>query len=43
MKKVIFMMLMAFSAIVVNAQTAVQTSKVLDNTYFGIEGGVSNY
>lgn len=41
MKKVIFMMLMAFSAIVVNAQTAVQTSKVLDNTYFGIEGGVA--
>lgn len=41
MKKVIFMMLMAFSAIVVNAQTAVQTSKVLDNTYVGIEGGVA--
>ena len=41
MKKVIFMMLMVFSAIVVNAQTAVQTSKVLDNTYFGIEGGVA--
>lgn len=41
MKKIIFMMLMAFSAIVVNAQTAVQTSKVLDNTFIGIEGGVS--
>ena len=35
------MMLMAFSAIVVNAQTAVQTSKVLDNTYVGIGGGVA--
>lgn len=41
MKKIIFMMLMAFSAIGVNAQTAVQTSKVLDNTYVGIGGGVA--
>lgn len=41
MKKFIFMMIMAFSAIVVNAQTAVQTSKVFDNTYVGIEGGVA--
>ena len=41
MKKIIFMMLMAFSAIVVNAQTAVQTTKVLDNTFIGVEGGVS--
>lgn len=41
MKKFIFMMIMAFSVIVVNAQTAVQTSKVLDNTYVGIEGGVA--
>lgn len=41
MKKIIFMMFMAFSAIVVNAQTAVQTSKVLDNTYVGIDGGVA--
>lgn len=41
MKKIIFMMLMAFSAVVVNAQTAVQTSKVFDNTFIGVEGGVS--
>lgn len=41
MKKFIFMMIMALSAIVVNAQTAVQTSKILDNTYIGIEGGMS--
>lgn len=41
MKKIILMMFMAFSAIMVNAQTAVQTSKVLDNTYVGIEGGVA--
>lgn len=32
---------MAFSAIVVNAQTAVQSSKVLDNVYVGVEGGVA--
>lgn len=41
MKKLIFMMLMAFSAIVVNAQTAVQSSKILDNVYVGVEGGVA--
>ena len=41
MKKLIFMMFMAFSAIVVNAQTAVQSSKILDNTYVGVEGGVA--
>ena len=41
MKKLIFMMFMAFSAIVVNAQTAVQSSKILDNVYVGIEGGVA--
>ena len=41
MRKIIFLMMMAFSAIVVNAQTTVQTSKTFDNVYFGIEGGVS--
>lgn len=35
------MFIMAFSAIMVNAQTAVQTSKVLDNTFIGIGGGVA--
>lgn len=41
MKKIIFMILAAFCAVTLNAQTAVQTSKVLDNTYFGIEGGAA--
>lgn len=41
MKKLILMMFMAFSAIVVNAQTAVQSSKILDNVYVGVEGGVA--
>ena len=41
MKKLIFMMLMAFSAIVVNAQTTVQSSKILDNVYVGVDGGVA--
>ena len=41
MKKLILMMFMAFSAIVANAQTAVQSSKILDNVYVGIEGGVA--
>jgi len=41
MKKFIFIMIMAFVAIVGNAQTTVQTSKTFDNVYFGIEGGVA--
>jgi hypothetical protein len=41
MKKIIFTIVMAISAIVVSAQTAVQTSKILDNTYVGIEAGVA--
>ena len=41
MRKFIFTVLMAFSAIAVNAQTAVQTSKILDNTFVGVEAGVS--
>ena len=34
-------MLMAFIAVVGNAQTTVQTAKTFDNVYLGIEGGVS--
>ena len=42
MKKFIFSLLMAFMAVIgMNAQTAVQTSKVLDNTYVGITVGVT--
>jgi hypothetical protein len=42
MKKFIFSLLMAFMAVVgMNAQTAVQTSKVLDNTYVGVTVGVT--
>ena len=41
MKKFIFMMFMAFTAIVANAQTAVQTSKVFDNVYVGAGAGLS--
>ena len=41
MKKIILMLMMAFVAVTVNAQTAVQTTKVLDNTYIGLEGGLA--
>lgn len=42
MKKFIFSLLMAFMTIIsVNAQTAVQTSKLFDNTYVGVTGGVT--
>lgn len=41
MKKFILMMIMAFAAITMNAQTVVQTSKFFDNTYIGVEGGVT--
>ena len=41
MKKFIFMMFMAFTVIVANAQTAVQTSKVFDNVYVGAGAGLS--
>ncbi len=42
MKKIIFILIAAFvSVISVNAQTAIQTSKLLDNTYIGIQGGVN--
>lgn len=41
MRKIIFMLIMAFCAMSVNAQTTVQTSELFDNVYFGIEGGVA--
>lgn len=42
MKKFILSLLMVFTAIVsVNAQTAIETSKWYDNTYFGITGGAT--
>lgn len=42
MKKFIFMFVMAFMTMIsVNAQTALQTSKLLDNTYVGGEVGVA--
>lgn len=41
MKKFILVMVMAFVAVVGNAQTAVQTSKTFDNVYVGVEGGVA--
>lgn len=42
MKKFIFTLAIAMMAIIsVNAQTATEVSKVLDNTYVGVEAGVS--
>ena len=41
MKKIIFILTLVLSAFTVNAQTAIQTSKVLDNTYVGIQAGVN--
>ena len=41
MKKLIFMTLMAVNAIFVNAQTAVQSSKIFDNVYVGAEVGAA--
>lgn len=42
MKKFIFSLLMAFMTIIsMNAQTAVQTSELFDNTYVGVTGGVT--
>ena len=42
MKKIIFILISAFITVfTVNAQTAIQTSKVFDNTYIGIQGGVN--
>ena len=41
MKKIIFIIMMAVAAIGVRAQTAVQTSKIFDNTYVSVEAGVA--
>lgn len=41
MKKILTFMMAIFFAVAVSAQTAVQTSKVLDNTYVGINAGVT--
>lgn len=41
MKKIIFILTLLLSAFTVNAQTAVQTSKLLDNTYVGVQAGVN--
>ena len=41
MKKFILFVMLAFATFTVNAQTAIQTSKVLDNMYIGINGGVT--
>lgn len=41
MKKIIFILTFLLSAFIVNAQTAVQTSKLLDNTYVGVQAGVN--
>lgn len=39
MKKILFILVMIMSVFVVNAQTAIESQKALDNTYIGIEGG----
>lgn len=41
MKKVIFIVIMAFFAVMSNAQTAIETPKLTDNIYLGISGGVN--
>lgn len=41
MKKIIFILTLILSAFTVNAQTAIQTSKILDNTYVGVQAGVN--
>ena len=42
MKKIIFIVTLLLSIFTVNAQTAVQTSKLLDNTYVGVQAGVNS-
>lgn len=42
MKKIIFIVTLLLSVFTVNAQTAVQTSKLLDNTYVGMQAGVNS-
>lgn len=41
MKKIIFIVTLLLSAFTVNAQTALQTNKLLDNTYVGLQAGVN--
>lgn len=41
MKKIMFMMALLFSAVMVNAQEAIQTTKWYDNIYLGATGGVT--
>ena len=41
MKKFILFMMATMFSLIANAQTALQTTKVLDNTYIGINGGVT--
>lgn len=41
MKKIILMFTLLMSVLMVNAQTAIQTSNALDNISIGITGGVS--
>ena len=41
MKKFILFVMLAFVSFAANAQTALQTSKVLDNMYIGINGGAT--
>ena len=41
MKKFILLFVMAFSVLTLSAQKAVQTNKVFDNVFVGVEGGVA--
>ena len=41
MKKFIILMMAVMFSLVINAQTAIQTPKLLDNTYIGINAGVT--
>lgn len=40
MKKILIIIALMLSCVSINAQTAIQTSKVFDNTYAGVTGGV---
>jgi 4-hydroxy-3-methylbut-2-enyl diphosphate reductase IspH len=41
MKKFLMLIVALVACISINAQTALQTTKVLDNTYIGINAGAS--
>lgn len=41
MKKILLMFMMCFSFVMANAQIATENSKILDNTYVGVEAGVT--